>query len=347
MRFTASVTRHTLRFKTPARTSRNTLADKTVWLLHLGYEANPAVKGIGECGPLSGLSIDDVEGFEDQLNKVTGLLNEGFHPKELGLEQWPSIRFGLETALLDLENGGKKKIFDTPFYTSELKLPINGLVWMAPKEDMLKQAEDKIAAGYTCVKFKVGAIDFDEECRMLEALRKKHSAFKVEIRLDANGAFSPDTVMEHLNELKRFEIHSIEQPIRQGQWDTMAEVCAKSKIPVALDEELIGVSSNDAERLMKTIRPPYIILKPGLLGGFEISQRWILLAGKHNAGWWITSALESNVGLNAIAQFTSLYPVTIPQGLGTGQLYENNFESPLKVENGYIFYQPLKSWDKF
>lgn len=344
MRLNATVTKHTLQFKTPARTSRNTLQDKTLWLLHLSY-AGTTTKGVGECSPLKGLSVDDVEGFEGKLHEVAELINEGQHPFDLGLEQWPSIRFGVETAMLDLKHDGVRKIFDTPFFTSQQKIPINGLVWMADRQDMLRQAEEKIAAGFACIKFKVGALDFDEECRMLEDLRRKYSSFKVEIRLDANGAFAPDTALEQLKELSRFEIHSIEQPIKTKLWDDMEALCAQSKIPVALDEELIGVSvGNEGTELLKHIKPQYIILKPGLLGGFEASKNWINLADKLNIGWWVTSALESNVGLNAIAQFTSQYPMQIPQGLGTGSLYVNNFDSPLTVQAGYINYNPLKSW---
>lgn len=344
MRLNATVTKHTLQFKTPARTSRNTLQDKTLWLIHLSY-LGAIAKGVGECSPLKGLSVDDVEGFETKLHEVAELINEGQHPFDLGLEQWPSIRFGIETAMLDLKHGGVRKIFDTPFFTSQQKIPINGLVWMADRQDMLRQAEEKIAAGFGCVKFKVGALDFDEECRMLEDLRRKYSAFKVEIRLDANGAFDPDTALEQLKELSRFEIHSIEQPIKTKQWDNMESLCAQSKIPIALDEELIGIAvANEGLSLLKHIKPQYIILKPGLLGGFDYSKLWIELAEKSNIGWWVTSALESNVGLNAIAQFTSQYPVQIPQGLGTGSLYINNFDSPLTVQAGYINYNPLKNW---
>lgn len=347
MRYAATITQHTLQFKTPARTSRNTLQDKTIWLLHLN-NAGQAITGIGECSPLKGLSVDDVPGFENKLNEVVALINNGINALDLGLELWPSINFGLETALLDLKFGGQRKIFDTLFYTSKLKLPINGLVWMADRQDMLRQANEKIKAGYNCIKFKIGAIDFDEECRMLEELRQKNNAFKVEIRLDANGAFAPDTALEQLRELSRFDIHSVEQPIKPNQWEQMEEVCAKSKIAIALDEELIGRNPwNEGQKLLSAIKPQYIILKPGLLGGFKAADKWVQLAHKNQMGWWATSALESNVGLNAIAQFTSQYGVKIPQGLGTGRLYENNFDSPLTVAAGYIEYNPLKSWTSF
>lgn len=345
--YSAFITKHILKFKTPAKTSRNTLEDKVVWLIHLSHLGKKTT-GIGECSPLKGLSVDDVPGFETQLQEVVNLINNGAHPKELGLDNWPSITFGLETALLDLQNGGIRKITDEPFFLGEEKIPINGLVWMGNRQEMIAQAEEKIKAGYTCIKFKIGAMDFDEECRMLEELRKKHNAFTIEIRLDANGAFATDTAVEQLNELARFGIHSVEQPIKQGQWDAMQEVCAKSTIPIALDEELIGQKPVDAaQKMLKTIQPAYIIIKPGLLGGFENSKQWITAAQKNNMGWWATSALESNIGLNAIAQFAATYKPTIPQGLGTGQLYENNFDSPLTVDNGYIYYDVVKNWHIF
>lgn len=348
MKLAAILSQHILEFKNPAKTSRNTLTQKPLWLVQLYDEKQPSIKGIGEISPLKSLSIDDVDGFEDKLNQTITLINNGISPSDLSLEQWPSINFGIETAMLDLKYGGNRKIFDTSFYTGETKLPINGLVWMSDSADMLQQAQEKVTAGFSCIKFKIGALDFDEECRMLEALRKKYSAFEVEIRLDANGAFAPDTALEQLKELSRFEVHSIEQPIKQGQWDAMQEVCAKSKIPVALDEELIGIPIDaQGQKLLSVTKPAYIILKPGLLGGFEASKQWIDLANKNNIGWWVTSALESNVGLNAIAQFTSQYNITIAQGLGTGQLYKNNFESPLQMQNGYISYVPTKGWTIF
>jgi o-succinylbenzoate synthase len=348
MSFIATVSKHLLQFKIPAKTSRNTLADKEVWLLKLYNESQPSIFGLGEISPLKGLSIDDTDDFENHLNEILGLINKGAHPKELELGTLPSILFGVETALLDLNNGGKRKIFDTLLFEGKLQLPINGLVWMADSENMLQQAEEKIKAGFNCIKFKVGALDFDEECRMLEKLRKHYNAFKVEIRLDANGAFATDTALEQLKELSRFEVHSIEQPIKQKQWDAMQAVCAQSKIPVALDEELIGVDpKGEGEEMISFIKPQYIILKPGLLGGFSTSDEWIKLAEKNNIGWWITSALESNVGLNAITQFTSKYDIKIPQGLGTGQLFTNNFESPLYMQNGFISYLPNKKWGNF
>lgn len=345
MSYSATITKHLLEFKIPAKTSRNTLADKEVWILTLNTLKQPDIFGVGEISPLKGLSIDDTEDFEDKLEQVVDEINNGEDFRELNIEKLPAIQFGLETALLDLNNGGKRQIFNTPLYKGELKLPINGLVWMASRENMLAQAIAKIEAGFNCVKFKVGALDFDEECRMLEQLRKKYSAFKVEIRLDANGAFLQSEALEKLNELKRFEVHSIEQPIKQKQWDVMEALCAQTPIDIALDEELIGLNpNNEGKKMLKYINPQYIILKPGLLGGFTATEKWIDLAQKSGIGWWVTSALESNIGLNAITQFASKYPIKMPQGLGTGQLYTNNFESPLNMENGFISYLPNKSW---
>ncbi len=347
MSFIASVTAHSLKFKIPAKTSRSTLKNKKVWLLKLSKINNANSIGIGEISPLKGLSIDDTYNFENQLNAIVELINQGKHPTDLDTENLPSIKFGIETAWLDLENGGGHKIFDTPFYKGKQKLPINGLVWMADSENMLQQAETKIQAGFSCIKFKIGALDFDEECRMLEKLRKKYSAFKVEIRVDANGAFLADEALEKLNDLKRFEIHSIEQPIKQKQWDIMQAICAQTPIDIALDEELIGIATTHAQKLLAHIKPQYIILKPSLLGGFKATEHWISLAQKNNIGWWITSALESNVGLNAITQFASKYAIKMPQGLGTGQLFTNNFDSPLYMKNGFIGYLPNKSWSIF
>lgn len=348
MDYKATITKHSLKFKIPAKTSRNTLEDKVIWVLKLSSESNPNIFGIGEISPLKGLSVDDTDDFGERLNNIIQSINSGNHPKDLDTENLPSIKFGLETALLDLENGGKRKIYDTSFYKGEQQLPINGLVWIADSSNMLQQAEEKIQQGFNCIKFKIGALDFDEECRMLEKLRSKYSAFKVEIRLDANGAFLPDEALEKLNELKRFEIHSIEQPIKQKQWDAMQALCAQTPIDIALDEELIGINPNgEGEKMLKYIEPQYIILKPSLLGGFSISEEWIKLAKSNAIGWWITSALESNIGLNAITQFTSKFDVETPQGLGTGQLFTNNFESSLYMQNGFIGYLPNKSWSIF
>lgn len=339
----ASYKKHELQFIKPARTSRGEMKTHSAYYINLQEGENTAW---GEAAPLPGLSIDAVEGFEDRVNSFCTLINEGIHPNDLDLQKFPSIRFAIESALKELGTSRKHVLFDTDFITGK-GIPINGLVWMDTKEKMLDEASHKINEGFTCIKFKIGALDFDEECRMLEVLRKKYSAHKIEIRLDANGAFGKTDAVQQLNELSRFEIHSVEQPIKQGQQETMQEVCAKSKIPIALDEELIGVDVlNEGKKLLQLIKPHYIILKPTLLGGFTASQKWVEMATKKGIGWWTTSALESNMGLNAIAQWASSLQVSIPQGLGTGSLYVNNIPSPLVVKNGLLFYNVNKSWSE-
>lgn len=343
--YLADIEKHLLEFKKPAVTSRGSYAEKEVWLLKLSSPENPNVIGVGECSPFVDLSIDAVPHYEVKLREVCGMLNQGFSPDALELHDYPSIQFGLETALHDLKHGGKHIIYLSDFVNSQKPIPINGLIWMDSKEEMLKQVETKIAEGYTCVKMKIGALDFDEECRMLESIRKHYSAFKIELRVDANGAFKPDTALEQLKELSRFELHSIEQPIKQNQWDSMQELCAKTPLPIALDEELIGVDVlEDGDKLLSYIKPQYIILKPSLIGGFKVGQAWIDKANKHNIGWWITSALESNIGLNAIAQWTATLNSPMPQGLGTGKLFKNNFTSPLDINQGHLFYRKDLGW---
>ncbi len=282
--------------------------------------------------------------FENILNENLRELNEGRRFEDLDLKDLPSLQFGLETALLDFKTGGKRRLFDSSFTSGE-PIAINGLIWIAGLEAMLEEADKKIKEGFTCIKFKIGAHDFDAECRMLELVRKKYSAFALDIRLDANGAFRPDEATEKLQLLSRFEIHSIEQPIGAGQLDWMQEICAKSKIRVALDEELIDVDvSTEGSNLLKMVKPAYLILKPTLIGGFAKADQWIALARKYQTGWWATSALESNIGLNAIAQWCATKNNTLPQGLGTGGLYTNNITSPLMVKHGKLIYIAENKW---
>ncbi len=339
----ASYRIHDLQFIKPARTSRNSLLAKRMYVLQLDRDGKT---GYGEISPFEGLSIDAVPHFEYKLQEVMQQIMAGHPPHVFELHDWPSIRFGLETAWLDLNARKPFHLFDNAFSRGESGIPINGLVWMAEPENMLQQVEDKIKQGYTCVKLKVGALDFDQECRMLETIRKKYSAFQIELRVDANGAFPPDLADEMLRELSRFELHSIEQPIATYQWDAMAKLCRESKLDIALDEELIGrLPDEEGIPMLKDIQPAYIILKPGLLGGFYVCDDWIRISRDLNIGWWITSALESNIGLNAIAQYTASKNVTMPQGLGTGQLFKNNIDSPLSIENGKLFYRSNASWE--
>jgi len=279
------------------------------------------------------------------LEEVCRLLNEGVDPGSIDLSLFPSIAFGLETALLDLKAKGSKCLFPSAFTQGETGIPINGLVWMGNKDFMQKQIREKIAAGYHCIKLKVGALDFETELDIISSIRQQFSPEDIELRLDANGGFTPTDALEKLEKLAAFHIHSIEQPIRQKQLEAMAELCQQSPIPIVLDEELIGVKPADKEFILEKIKPAYIILKPSLVGGFRQSEEWIQLAEKLNIGWWVTSALEANIGLNAIAQWTFMLNSKLPQGLGTGQLYQNNIPSPLAIESANLFYKPKNNWD--
>jgi o-succinylbenzoate synthase len=335
-----------LQFNFQARTSRgeiNTHNSYLVWAMHPS-SLNDC--GWGEAAPLLGLSPEGNEDFEELLNAALELLNEGHLLHDLDLAQAPSIRFAVETAQLDLWNGANRILFDNPF-TEGKAIPINGLVWMADTASMLEEAFKKAEAGFDTLKFKIGAQQLDDECKMLEQFRKRYPHSKVEIRLDANGAFAPDEAVAILKEYAKFTIHSVEQPIRAGLYDAMQEVCGKSAIPIALDEELIGINvEQDGSALIQKIRPHFLILKPTLLGGLQLSAKWVRKAQEAEIGWWATSALESNIGLNAIAQWTSVQPGTLKHGLGTGSLYSNNIQSPLLVKNGALHYIATALWQE-
>lgn len=336
--FKLSFEPHTLYFKQASGTSRGVLTEKKLWIFTLTHSENE-VAGIGECSIIPGLSPDfiSIEQYENKLKEVCQNPTIFLETPSL-LTDFPSVLFGLESAYLDWLNGGKQIYFDTSFNSGELKIPINGLIWMGDKTFMEKQIEEKLNQGFSCLKMKVGAIDFDAELELLKSIRSRFSAEELELRVDANGAFSVDQALNKLQRLSQFDIHSIEQPIKAGQWNEMAELCVKTPIPIALDEELIGINLlEDKKRLLDSIMPQYIILKPSLHGGFSGSQEWISLAEEKNIPWWMTSALESNIGLTAIAQFASTFNNDLPQGLGTGSLYTTNFESRLCVENGFIF----------
>jgi o-succinylbenzoate synthase len=338
----AKYTTLNLQFKFPAGTSRGVLLHKPSSFLILEKDG---FTGIGECSTIPDLSIDPTETYSEKLDELCRLLNEGYDPSTIVLDDFPSIAFGLETALLDLEANGSKILFPSDFTDGKTGIPINGLVWMGDKDFMQKQIREKIAAGYRCIKLKVGAIDFETELEIISGIRNEFSPDDMEIRLDANGGFTPTDALEKLNKLSTFHIHSIEQPIKPRQFDAMAELCRQSPIPIVLDEELIGVNPLEKENILEQIKPAYIILKPSLIGGFRESEEWIRLAEKHNIGWWITSALEANIGLNAIAQWTFTLNSSLPQGLGTGQLYQNNIPSPLEIRDAKLFYNPQINWD--
>ncbi len=338
--------KYTLNFRQPSGTSRGILTQKDSWFIFIYDEKAPQTKGVGECSPLKGLSIDDRPDYEQKLNEVCETINDFQNHPDKGMNEFPSIRFGLETALLDFKQKGTKILFESDFTAGKDSIPINGLVWMGSFEEMKKQIQDKIKAGFHCIKLKIGAINFSDELSLLKLIRKEYGEPDLEIRVDANGAFKPEDALEKLKRLSEYRIHSIEQPIRQGQWEQMAGLCRLTPIPIGLDEELIGVSNiTKKKELLNTILPQYIILKPSLLGGFLASKEWIDLADAMQTGWWVTSALESNIGLNAIAQWTYTLDNPLPQGLGTGQLYSNNFDSPLFVSEGKLKFNPEKRWD--
>ena len=347
--------KHRLDFTFHAGTSRGVLTHKDTWIL-IGIEKGKEF--YGECGPLKGLSIDDRPDFESKLDVVCVHLNarsvdawkaSGFIDSlvpELGLIGFPSIVMGLETLQADFLNNCKQEIFESGFYSFEAPIAINGLVWMSDPEHMLTQALQKIEAGFSCIKLKVGAMDFDKECWVLEKIREQYSEDKVVLRVDANGAFTEKDVWQKLEKLSTYGLHSIEQPIKSKQIELMRQLCKDAAIDIALDEELIGIHApEEKENLLEEIDPPFIILKPTLLGGFRATGEWIKAAEYRGIEWWMTSALESNIGLNAICQFTSTHSIYMPQGLGTGGLYHNNIPSPLTVYRGGIHYDKDTSWN--
>ena len=336
-----------LHFKQPAGTSRGVYTERRLWLVTI---TDGDAVGVGECAPLPDLSCDAMEPiiynkvlrcFCDQLQQT------GEIPYEQ-MRDYPSMLFGLETALLSLKNYSpstfhhpSSTLFDTAFSRGEEGIPINGLVWMGSHDEMLQRMEQKLAQGFRCVKLKVGAIDFEQELDLVKRIRERFSHREVQLRLDANGGFSPDEALYRLELLSQYAIHSIEQPIRQKQWALMAELCREAPLPIALDEELIGVNDPETKRqMLRIIKPAYIVLKPSLHGGMTGCREWIQVAREEGIGSWITSALESNVGLNAISQFcSSVYgdAITFPQGLGTGQLFTDNIPMPLEIRGDKLW----------
>jgi o-succinylbenzoate synthase len=341
----ATFEKKTFHFKRPSGTSRGVLTEKHAWFISLSDSENPSIIGLGECSIIPGLSPDfvDFEQYENQVKFCCDQINSSEATFESIAQfcdeiiEFPSIVFGIETALLDLRNGGKSFFYDTSFTRSETKIPINGLIWMGDEAFMQAQIEDKLKEGFRCIKMKIGAIEFDKEFAILESLRERFPADQLTLRVDANGAFSLAEALDRLTQLATLEIHSIEQPIQVNQWDAMAELCQKSPLPIALDEELIGIHDLEAKRkLLESIQPQYIILKPSLHGGIAGTKSWIQIAEKLNIPWWITSALESNVGLNHIAQFTSTYDNLLFQGLGTGGLYVENTPTKMQTKGGFL-----------
>ncbi|GAA5027628.1 o-succinylbenzoate synthase [Marivirga lumbricoides] len=346
---------HILDFKFEAGTSRGKLNAKDTWYLIL-YEGTRVI-GVGEAGPLRGLSIDKIDEMPEAIELIAKKLEGNSIPdtlsdcfllaNEICNKAFPSIRFAVETALLDARNGGLKMIFDAGFFKRQKRIPINGLVWMGEEDFMQQQIKEKLREGFNCIKMKIGAIDFQTELKLLKSIRKNYSKEQITLRVDANGAFSPEEALNKLNELAVLDLHSIEQPIKAGSRREMHELCRNSPLAIALDEELIGLHDPaEKETLLKEINPQYIILKPTLIGGIQATLEWINLCKKHNIGWWLTSMLESNIGLNAICQLADYLKVNMPQGLGTGKLYHNNIESPLTIQNGEIYYNAHKDWQE-
>lgn len=350
-----SASRRDLRFNFPARTSRGALAVHTAWYLQLRATTDPdGPVGLGEAAPLAGLSPDYGPGFAGEVTALCERFNAtGFSdfaaadaPAMVGPGR-PALAFALETAALDFAGGGRRQLYANAFSTGRAGLPINGLVWMGDAAFMRQQIEEKLAAGYRCLKLKIGGLDFETELVLLGEIRAVAGPAELVLRVDANGAFAPAEAMQKLERLAQFDLHSIEQPIGAGQWAALAEVCRRSPVPVALDEELIGLDdSTRPAALLDAVRPAYLVLKPTLLGGHAATRRWIALAEAHGVSWWMTSALESNVGLSAVAQLTAEYPVgNFAQGLGTGQLYHNNVAAPLRIAAGHLRYDPAGAWE--
>lgn len=347
---------YTLQFTFPAGTSRGVLSEKNNIFIVI-HDDTSGIAGIGECGPLKGLSIDDIPELPGHIESICDALAPIALQEILDMDMveffnrfipatLPAVRFGFETALMDLKNGGKRCLMPNSFYERQAGIPINGLVWMGEIDFMRNQIRQKLDQGYEVIKIKVGAIDFQEELSLLRMIRESFKSNDITIRLDANGAFDTTNVHEKLKAFSEYDIHSIEQPVKAGQWELMAEVCDKSPIPIALDEELIGIQERQKKiGLLEYIKPQYIILKPTLVGGLHASEEWVKLAEEREIGWWMTSALESNIGLNAIAQYTSNRGVDMPQGLGTGQLYHNNIPSPLAIKKGALYYESAKGWE--
>jgi len=339
----AAYQKYILKFKQASGTSRGILKTKETYFLKVKSQSKI---GYGECGVFKGLSADDRPDYEDKLQWLCSYIDKSEEFLLNELMEFPSIQFGLEQALLSVKSENPFVLFPSKFTESKDSININGLIWMGSEAFMKQQISDKLKAGFSTIKMKIGAIDFETELALLKSIRKEFSSNEIELRVDANGAFNPKEALEKLKRLSDFELHSIEQPIKQGQIDEMTDLCAKTPIPIALDEELIGVFDvTKKKELLQTIKPQYIILKPSLVGGIRGSEEWIDLAKNQQIGWWITSALESNIGLNAISQWTYKLGNKMPQGLGTGSLFTNNIDSPLVVRNGHLHYNNNKNWN--
>jgi o-succinylbenzoate synthase len=340
---------HELQFKKPAGTSRGILRTKPSWFFKMTDTENTERVGFGECSIIPGLSFEDQNDLENGFERLLSTIERGNNINLTYLHdlvELPAMRFALETCMRDFHTTGTQILYPGSFTKGRFDIPINGLIWMGAKEDMFIQVKEKIENGWTCIKLKIGAIDFEDELDLIKYIRQHFTPADIMIRVDANGAFSPQNALERLKKLAKYSLHSIEQPIATGQYDEMALLCEKTPLPIALDEELIGIHQKSKKtELLKIINPQFIILKPSLVGGLSASEEWINIAKDLGIGFWITSALESNIGLNAIAQWTAHNEFDSFQGLGTGQLYTNNIDSPLEIRPGRLHYNPSKNWD--
>lgn len=336
------ISERTLRFKQPAGTSRGVYRTRYSYFLDMTDDRKPGIHGVGECATLPDLSCDAIPEYESILHSVCRMVEQTKSIPYDMLRPYPSILFGLEMAKAQLDANGSTALFDTPFALGDEGIRINGLVWMGTFDEMYGRLEEKLQAGFHCVKLKIGAIGFEHEIELIRHIREIFTKDQVELRVDANGGFTPENAMARLEQLARYDIHSIEQPVRQHQWEDMARLCRQSPLPIALDEELIGVNVRSMkEMLLDKIRPQYIVLKPSLHGGMKGSKEWIAIAQEYGIGSWMTSALESNVGLNAIAHFAAKTygpHVSMPQGLGTGQLFIDNIPMPLQIKGDELWY---------
>ena len=343
MGISASWKKYTLDFKRSAGTSRGIMHERHVWFIFL--QSGTKI-GMGECAPLPGLSRDNFNQIEKTLSQVCSAPESYLGDPSL-IKNFPAIRFALEMAYMDFLNGGIRSLYPSPFTNSRKSININGLIWMGDPESMSAQIDQKLEEGWQCIKIKIGALDFETELELLRSIRKRFGADRIELRVDANGAFSKTDVHMKLNHLAAFDLHSIEQPIKPDQWELLAELSATSSVPIALDEELIGLrEESDRIEMLNIVKPQFIVLKPSLLGGFRECEKWIELANQRNIGWWVTSALESNIGLNALAQWVATLDTNGYQGLGTGQLFTNNVPSPLKVKRGELYLDSTSAWNE-
>ncbi|MBK6542833.1 MAG: o-succinylbenzoate synthase [Flavobacteriales bacterium] len=337
---------HTLRPRFELGTSKGPITARTVWYLMAWHRDRPEVQGFGEAALFPGHSKEFPADVRTKLLELCADTSNWEQRLRTDLVDVPSVRFAVEQCLRDLEAGGSKMLFPSEFTLGRQAIPINGLVWMGDKATMKQRIREQIDGGYSTVKMKIGAIGIEDELTLLKNVRAEYKAADLTLRVDANGAFSAQQAPEVLKRLADLQVHSIEQPVAPGLYEVMTELCADPPIPIALDEDLIGANTHDAKvDLLDNVRPQYIVIKPSLVGGWAAAQEWIDLAKARNIGWWITSALESSIGLNAIAQFTATLNVTLAQGLGTGKVYENNIPSPLLAEKGFLRYRPEAEWD--